>query len=436
MARGHGGLLAIGEDRLAEVRARQQLMTDMQGGWFELRLRRRDFVRWGTVVGGILAAFFAMLGETDGNIPPELLAVCCLVIIPVAILVGITVTAPASLALRAHAMRLEIPEEEPWHWDVEEGWSEAPLGPERRGDDRGWALTPPPPETWNLDDPWAEDADGRPIDEHPTRLGTGRPAVFTWRTPLMLVTWIAALTLPGIFIPLGEDLWQMLLSALIGAMVIVMVIEYGRQMAVHTTLDTPKSLVRSVALGPVELVGQARPGAESTLQARFGPGLACDGLLAYRWLQQKQVKTGDDTYRWVDVSSDAAALDFVLHDGTGGITVDVDSFGHHDWGGPIHTWHGSHEKVADDQRWTLWGLFIGEPVYVLGTVKARGKGDAPIVGDSRTRELVVRGIGATGMSPQLRRGSELGVLSFAFSTWEEWILPGFIAAASLLLFVL
>ena len=82
-------------------------------------------------------------------------------------------------------------------------------------------------------------------------------------------------------------------------------------------------------------------------------------------------------------------MPFILQDGTGGIKVNLESFKRTDYGQFIKQWDGAFAQTLGKQlmasavagllggarvkkhRWTIYGLRLGDPVYLLGATKPR-----------------------------------------------------------------
>ncbi len=147
--------------------------------------------------------------------------------------------------------------------------------------------------------------------------------------------------------------------------------------------DTPTSKVRSLALGRVEIHGQATEKAE--LAAPF-TGAAC---VWYRWEIEEQVRSGRSR-RWRSVAQgDSHAWPFYVEDDTGRILVDPGGAEFHvpsdyrevdpDLSGAAGSYLASqgvstHGLLGFRRKLRLseWHIAPGETLYVLGTAQERG----------------------------------------------------------------
>tara|TARA_E500000331_G_C16847294_1_gene536139 strand:- start:203 stop:571 length:369 start_codon:yes stop_codon:yes gene_type:complete len=109
----------------------------------------------------------------------------------------------------------------------------------------------------------------------------------------------------------------------------------------------------------------------------------------------------------------------MLHDGTGGILVEPDTWNEVNLGDQLYTWQ------SGNWRWTVWVLAAGDPVYCLGRVENRDNEDKEegLDGTIANSHLVVRGNKDIGMQVHLHRGTEISLLSNLRSTTESIIMP-------------
>ena len=90
-----------------------------------------------------------------------------------------------------------------------------------------------------------------------------------------------------------------------------------------------------------------------------------------------------------------------------------------------------------DHRWTIYGLKMGNPVYVLGTSAIRSREDLAREGLDGTVQnslLVMNGTDAPGVKAVLQRGTELANLGRMRSTLEMVILPAILMIGGIALF--
>ena len=87
-------------------------------------------------------------------------------------------------------------------------------------------------------------------------------------------------------------------------------------------------------------------------------------------------------------------------------------------------------------RWTLWGLKIGDPCYLLTTLKSRNDQSLQAEQIDRTLQnalLEATGEKAPGFKPRLEKGTELTALSSARSDLEYLIIPTLALLASIIM---
>jgi hypothetical protein len=325
-------------------------------------------------------------------------------------------------------------------------------------DDRSWVFPSPDESTWHLENRYSGDAGGELIGEHPNRIGTPRPStlsgygIFGGFAYLcifsqLLITPNAATFLSYALIGLGA-IW-----------LLASVFMWRRAL---TMQDTPTSNIRSMAVGTLELVGQVRPWIHHppTVIVDGDPAKHADDLVAWNWNYEVYVcrrETYTDSKgnvrtrevcNWQQVRSDSGGTPFICHDGTGGVLVHPRSFRSRNYGSHLIQWECRHSRVISTlmvnlflsgdvrrHRWTLFGLSLSSPCYILGT--ARSRKDEAITAEEIDRTiqnslLEVIGEKATGFKPRLERGTELSALGGVRSSLEYLVIP----TASLLLGIL
>ena len=134
---------------------------------------------------------------------------------------------------------------------------------------------------------------------------------------------------------------------------------------------------------------------------------------------------------------------FILHDGTGGVKVQLNTFKRTEYGQFLKRWDSKFAKTlgqhfmtslisgamgytVKDHRWTLYGLKLGNPVYLLGTATPRPQEELAKEGLDGTLQnsiLQVTGEDAPGIKSNLQRGTELANLGRMRSTMEMIIWP-------------
>ena len=302
-------------------------------------------------------------------------------------------------------------------------------GPIRRLDNSDWVLPPPGYETWP-DNAYAANAEGVLIEEHPDVIGTPSPATLTLYSVNGIIFIITSLWLASDLLARHGESTHLLLGNILRIVIIVfnlvwLFFAWKKWKLVHNIIDTATSRVRSVAVGPAELVGQVRPGPEGTISVNVGGSSSrkVEGVVAYRWKEEEYVCTkdsdGKESCSWHTRRTDDGNTNFILHDGTGGILIDPDSWKEVNLGEQLHNWESGR------WRWTVWVLASGDPVYCLGRVETRTSEEKEDGIDETipSSHLVVRGNKDIGMQVHLHRGTELSVISGLRSTTEAIIVP-------------
>lgn len=303
------------------------------------------------------------------------------------------------------------------------------IGPIRSTDESDWVLPPPGLETWP-DNPYQSNEENVLIEEHPDVVGTPHPATFTLFSINGIVFVITSIWLASDLLARhGDDLHQWAGQALRIVIIIFTLtwtyFAWKKWKLMHNILDTPSSRVRSVAAGAAELVGQVRPAPSGTLDIHVGgyPEFQVQGVVAYRWKEEEYVCTrdndGNESCSWEPRRRDSGSTRFMLHDGTGGILVEPDTWDEVNLGDQLYTWQ------SGNWRWTVWVLAAGDPVYCLGRVEIRDNADKEegLDGTIPNSHLVVRGNKDIGMQVHLHRGTEISLLSNLRSTTESIIMP-------------
>jgi hypothetical protein len=331
-------------------------------------------------------------------------------------------------------------------------------------DPSDWILPAPGPATWDEENRYGPHEDGSALPEHPVKVGTPIPASFTLFSvysfgAIAIILYIGAIITPTVektFIP-------PLVIAAIG--LIATLIGYFRAKIIRQMMDTPTSLIRSMAVGNPELVGQVRPAPEGclTVVVDGNQNMTTPNMVGYRWTyEQYQCRTTTDsdgnrkeTCNWVTVRSDDGGCPFVLHDGTGGVRVNLQSFKRTDWGKYLKRWDGSFAQTLGKQlmasavagmlggatikkhRWTLYGLKLGNPVYLLGQASPRPQESLAaenLDGSLANSLLEVWGHeDAPGIKCTLHRGTELSNLGRSRSPLEMVMVPAILMIGGLAL---
>jgi hypothetical protein len=300
------------------------------------------------------------------------------------------------------------------------------------------------PHLTNFDEPYTEDGGGKLISEHPKVLGTPKLATLT---PYSL----GAIVFATSFIWLSADLrardgseFHSLGGWFLTFFVTVVNLfwfrsawkqfKFTRQMN-----DIPSSPVRGAAVGQVELVGQVRPSVAGTTEFQIG-GRDYNGLVTWYWAKHKMVCSkdheGNEDCGWRLQSSDGGSVPFMLHDGTGGMIIDPELWGSDPYGPQTDEW----EEMKNNVRWkyTVNGLGVGDPIYVMGDCMPRTREHIERWGGHETLShallTMVRSTNTEDKSV-LRYGTEIDILSGHRSMFEIFIVPLFIFLFGIFMFI-
>ena len=291
---------------------------------------------------------------------------------------------------------------------------------------------------------FSPDGDGALIPEHPSNIGFAQPATIT---PYSL----GGLIFAGSFILLAADLrardgslehvsigWT--LTVLVTIVNLVWFYHAWRQFKlIRAVTDLPTSAVRSAAVGQVELVGQVRPSRAGTPEFNVN-NRAIKGLAAWQWTSYRYVCTtdseGNTSCSWEEVESKHGGTPFVVHDGSGGMIVDPSMWTNKKhqpkYGGLVATWQ------IGDLKWNVWGLGIGDPVYVLGDCVPRSHDHMEEWGrdESLASSLVMMVPSTdTGETSILQYGTELNLIANNRSIFEILVVPCVVFLFSIFMFV-
>ena len=262
-------------------------------------------------------------------------------------------------------------------------------------DDRGWVFQAPGPEYWDKVEPYGPDDCGI-IPEHPTVVGTPKPASFSLDGEFMciLVLYSIPATMASVYAGLevgksAEDTEALVIAALlifgpaIGSVVFAAAMWVtGTKM--QLTIDVPTSKIRSMAAGELELVGQVRRWTSPAPPVLVGddPARTYNDLHSWRWeyeihLKRTKVVMTDDgprtktEYKWETIKQKNGSHNFILHDGTGGVLVKPEKFEDQELGEYIRIWEVDHNRNLGEifgslitttfggwtileHKWTLW----------------------------------------------------------------------------------
>ena len=322
-------------------------------------------------------------------------------------------------------------------------------------DPNDWILPAPGPTTWDNSNRYGPHGDGSPLPEHPVKVGTPTPATMTLFSIYSILA-MACIVILVASVMSADDYEGGMIPALVvaGLGLILTLVGYFRSKMLSQMIDTPTSLVRSAAVGNPELVGQVRPIADGclTVVVDGNENMVVGNMVGYNWTyeqyQCRTVKTDNGTREechWVTIRSDSGGCPFMLHDGTGGIRVNAQSFKRTDYGQYLKRWDGAFAQTLGKQlmasaiagllggarvkkhRWTLYGLRLGNPVYILGQTKPRTSEALQAEGlDGTLGNSIIEVWGnedAPGIKCIMQRGTELSNLGRARSGFELVVLP-------------
>ena len=323
-------------------------------------------------------------------------------------------------------------------------------------DPNDWILPAPGPASWNSEDRYAPDGDGTPLPEHPVKVGTPIPASMSLYGIFGLIATFSFILGAGAGISSLDKIDEKYLAIgiMLSISIIWLVMGWLKAKMLNQMIDTPTSLVRSAAIGHSELVGQVRPSIEGVLRVVVdgNPRMVMENMVAFNWTyeqqQERTVKTKEGTRterRWVTIRSDSGGCPFILHDGTGGIKVHGNSFKRTDYGNYIKRWDGAFAESLGkqfmssliagalggwrviDHRWTLYGIRLGNPVYVMGEIRPRTNEDIEAEGLDKTMQNTLIEVwgdkDGVGQKVTLNRGTELSNIGRSRSTIEMISLP-------------
>ncbi len=359
--------------------------------------------------------------------------------------------------------------------------SEAPAG--------SWNFPAPSPQVWNNETPYAGDHEDSLLLEHPFMIDVPKPPLLTLRAVyftlglFMLQYWgvITALkdnldTFGFFFGFLLDDnsntgLLIVVLSVIaIGYTVLyLLILLYGWMKKLIDNInmiDLPTTLVTDVVKGEVELIGQVRPGPQKAVKIYVDddPEMACSNLVCFEWVREDfsaqvdaQGRSTDTFFQiqmqslnrmlksfadWLFVreplhSEESArqrgGIPFILHDGSGGIHVDPSMFSKIRYQDPLKVWN------VGNTRWTLYGLRLGDPIYIRGELTARTKkelADENLVDAPKNAITKIHGKNKSAEHEYvLAQGSEYSILSYTYSVFETFYLPMFYLLAFLIMVI-
>jgi hypothetical protein len=390
-----------------------------------------------------------------------ILAVGIVLNIPTISAIGVLLmgfSAPSQLQVKLHNIRKKMrPSEVAWQKEMGgteliSFWNRESIHrPEK--DLRSWVFPAPPVQDWHLQTKYSADAFAELIDEHPNKIGTPTPPIFSNAGLSML---IAYCLLAFQFVMLENTIEEVSKYPIMLIIAIIwLIVGFFTLKRLQAMQDTPTSIIRSVAIGNAELVGQVRNGINDP------PMVHVDGdhsktvsdLVSWNWQYEIEVEERrmrrdsngnmrEEVSRyWRTIRTDEGGTDFTLHDGTGGIMIVTGSFRKsNDFGDHLIQWECNHNRnlgnlfgnifsmlVTNERilrhRWTLWGLKLGDPCYVMGMIKPRTNEEMSYDKqvDTTLQNSIVYAVGekSPGFKPRLEKGTELTAISSARSQLEN-----------------
>ena len=390
-----------------------------------------------------------------------IITVGIIIVMPIISAFGILLvgfSAPSQLQVKLHNIRKKMrPNEVAWQsemggTELVSFWNRERIHrPEK--DLRSWVFPAPLPQDWHLEKRYHPDAFSELIAEHPNKIGTPIPPVFSNQGTSMLIAF-CLMTLQLFMIKDTQEVFYKSPIMLIVS-IIWLAIGFFSMKRLQSMQDTPTSIIRSVAVGNAELVGQVRNGIyePSILHVDGDLSKSVADLVSWNWKyeieveQRRMVRDSNGNMRqevsrhWRTIRTDEGGTDFTLHDGTGGIMIVTGSFrNNNEFGEHLIQWECNHHHnlgnlfgnifsmlIANEKvlrhRWTLWGLKLGDPCYVMGMVKPRTNEEMshdPQV-DKTLQNSILYAIGekSPGFKPRLEKGTELTAISSARSQLEN-----------------
>jgi hypothetical protein len=427
---------------------------DLQGGVFKFT-KPCSWGSWLMAIIGLLVFFagiYVALGAVDGE-----QYAAGLLIIPLGLII-MSFAFPGSFESELMEIRKNSISPEELNSQAEErglsidNWflGQSTLVP--TNDPSDWIMAAPGPASWDDDDRYGPDGDGSPLSEHPVNVGTPIPATTTTFSILILLAIITSLYALGEFVAAYQSIMPAVVAIIAG--VLITIVGYYNVKLMRQKIDTPTSLIRSIAAGHPELVGQVRPAPEGILRVVVDghQSMVMDNMVAFNWSYEQyrcrtvQTKDGSrEECNWHTVRTDEGGCSFILHDGTGGIRVNPQTFKRKDWGKFRKRWDGAFAKTilqdfksqaianlvgggrVKKHRWTLFGLKLGEPVYLLGNTRQRTNEELQSEGlDGSLQNTLLEMVGdedAPGIKSNIHRGTELSSLGRMRSGVEMIMLP-------------
>jgi hypothetical protein len=238
---------------------------------------------------------------------------------------------------------------------------------------------------------------------------------------------------------------------------------YFQNKRVMEAWDTVTSIVKFVDAGHNELVGQVRPASFEPLETVHvdnyrDSSWTFDNLVSWGWTYsiyhcwKTRYRDSEGKWHtktecaWKSIRGDSNASPFMLHDGSGGIIVDLPTFRNSPtdeiWesGSPGRKGGNGLYTKGDvrKHRWVLYGLQLGDPVYTMARIKSRPHDEIPrgTVSENASRvhhTLVAVGEDAPRRHAVIQKGTEFSVLKAKSSTISRYGASVFLILSSIIL---
>ena len=267
--------------------------------------------------------------------------------------------------------------------------------------------------------------------------------------------------------PAGEERQSTMPFLLAGLVIgaVSVTISYFQNKRVMEAWDTVTSIVKFIDAGHNELVGQVRPASFKPLETVHvdnyrDSNWTFDNLVGWSWSYsiyhcwKTRYRDSEGKWHtktecaWKSIRGDSSASPFMLHDGSGGIIVDLPTFRNSPldeiWGSDSPGRKGGNGLYTKGDvrkhRWELYGLQLGDPVYTMARIKSRPHDDIPrgTVSENASRvhhTLVAVGEDAPRRHAVIQKGTEFSILKAKSSTISRYGASAFLILSSIMLMV-
>ncbi|MEK9731324.1 MAG: hypothetical protein VW230_06150 [Candidatus Poseidoniales archaeon] len=344
----------------------------------------------------------------------------------------------------------------------------------------GWLFSPPQIDDWHPESPYKEDAAGL-LADHPNNIGTPVPSTISMEMVVRMVGTVSIIMFSmtilrelSNLIAIGEAERESTVYAVISYMGLIAIfmlagafMEWKKIKTWRQTMDLPTSRIRSMAVGDVEVYGQLRPriGWPSVVYVDGDIEKSAHGMAQWGWSynqvsywEEFVVKTdseGNTTRTWEDrsrtvfVRGDAGFHQSMVHDGTGGCSIDHGLLEHHgsslkrDWKRPDNSiYSGPRGMNIRSERaehvWDLKGWSYGEPMFIHGVAESRPRAELEEEGVDMTIApalIEIKNKKGVSFKPNVYRGTELLSLHDLKSPISA-LTPNLVTAVAMILMLL